>query len=118
MVKTLDFDAFRADKADGIPVKLTIGGKVYDLPASLPANLALDIVRMHESRDGDTAKVKPDDLMRMGAGLFGGDEKFRLMLSDANITLNELADLMKMIIEVYTVSDPQPNPEGLIPTSM
>lgn len=98
MSKTIDFDAFRAEqKAE--PAYLTLGGKQYELPASLPAALALDLIRM-QAVDAD-ADLRPEDVDRMGAALFGGLEKFRTILSDGAVTMDEMPELIKQVLNMY-----------------
>lgn len=114
MTRTIDFDAFRSEqKAD--PVTLVLGGKTYEMPASLPASLALDIVRLHDGTEEED-EVKIDDLLHLGAGLFGGDEKFRGVLDAGHVTMDELPDFMKLILDFYTNAVTPPNPEAQEPT--
>lgn len=108
MAKTIDFDAFRAERADTEePLKLRLGGKDYDLPASLPAALALDIARIQATK-GDEAEFDESDVMRLGAALFGGEARFVQILSEGAVTIDEMPDLTKMVLEMYggTVSSP------------
>ena len=107
MTRVIDFDAFRAEqKAE--PLELHIGGNVYSLPTSLPASLALDVIRMNA--DDSEAEVKPDTLAVMGGGIFGED-LFRQILDENGITLAELPELFKMVFAVYSGEPDSPNPE-------
>ena len=120
MTKTVDFDAFRHEQA-AEPLELTIGGKVYQLPSALPATLALDIVRLREEM-GDEGNMDPAKLMEFGAGLFGSAETFADVLRDAHVTLAELPDLIRMVIEGYQIAGPttapaEKTPAGAKPTS-
>lgn len=111
MTRTVDFDAFRAEqKAE--PLELKIAGKTYQLPTSMPASLALDVIRLHESMEADQ-EPKVEDLLKIGAGLFGGAEKFQAVLMDAGVGLDELGDLIQMVIEAYTgAPDPSPTAQA------
>jgi hypothetical protein len=109
VTRTVDFDAFRAEqKLEAF--NLVIGGKTYEMPPSLPAALALDVIRLSEEMDAK-AEPKIDDLMRIGAALFGGKEQFRTVLLEAGVGLDELGDLIQMVIEAYT-GKRDPNPEA------
>ena len=111
MTKTIDFDAFRSEQKVE-PVVLVLGGKSYEMPAALPAALALDIMRLREVSD-DTSKVKPEDLLMVGAALFGGADQFRTVISEARVTMDELPDFVKFVLDAYTsaVADPNPAPQ-------
>jgi hypothetical protein len=109
MRQTLDFDAFRAERKRE-PVMIRIGGKVYSLAPALPAALALDVVRLSKEQDaGDD--VKPEDLINVGSSLFGSEEKFREMLVEGEVALDEIADIVKMLLEAYTAEVAPPNPK-------
>lgn len=109
MTRTVDFDAFRAEQKKE-PLELLISGKTYQLPSTLPAALALDVVRLNEEMQADE-DAKIEDLLRVGAAIFGGSEQFQTVLSESGVGLDELADLIKMIIEAYTGA-PDPNSEA------
>lgn len=107
MTRTVDFDAFRAEQKLE-PLALKIGGKTYDLPPSLPAALALDVIRLNETMQKDE-EPKVEDLLRIGAALFGGSEQFHSVLTEAGVSLEELGDLIQMVVEAYTgTADPNP----------
>lgn len=108
MTRVIDFDAFRSEqKAE--PLELHVGGNVYQLPTSLPASLALDVIRMNA--DDAEAEVKPEQLEAMGRGIFGG-EQFDVIVRDNAITMAELPELFKMVFAVYTGEPDSPNPES------
>ena len=109
MTKVIDFDAFRAEqKAD--PIVLKLGGNSYTLPASLPATMALDIIR----KNGEDASVElgAADLVPMGEAIFGGPEQFKHILDDNGVGMDELPDLFKMVFEAYNGEPEAPNPES------
>lgn len=98
MSNVIDFDAFRAEQKQE-PVELKLGGKTYHLPPSLPASLALDLIRMN-MKDSD-ADIKPEDVERMGAELFGGTAQFHEIIREGGVTMDEMPELMKMILNQY-----------------
>jgi hypothetical protein len=101
MGKLIDFDAWRAEQKSE-PVKLTLGGRVYDLPPSMPASLALDVVRMNS--EDPNAEVPEDMVISVGAAVFGSEALFNQVLRDHNITLDELPNLIRMVMDSYTGS--------------
>lgn len=108
MTRVLDFDAFRSEKKEE-PLVLKLGGKTYDLPPSMPASLAVDIVRMHAEGLDDSELIKQDPaaLHRLGAEMFGGSEVFSRVLTDGAVTLTELPDLLLQVLQMY--AGPVPN---------
>jgi hypothetical protein len=109
LTRVIDFDAFRSEQT-AEPLELRIGGRVYNLPSSLPASLALDVIRMNA--EDATAEFKAEDLMAMGRGIFGG-ELFDTVLRDNGVTMEELPELFKMVFNAYTGAPEDPNPESL-----
>jgi hypothetical protein len=108
MTRTIDFDAFRAEQKRE-PVELLVGGKTYQLPPTLPAALALDVVRLNEEL-GAGAEARTEDLLNVGAALFGGEDGFKAVLTESGIGLDELPDLIQMVVEVYTADPADPTP--------
>lgn len=110
-IKTVDFDAFRREQA-GAPVKFLIDGEVYDLSPSLPAAVAVDIIRL-KAKVGDNGQVPLEMLDGFGRSIFGSD-LWGEVLDKHRITVNEIPQLLEKVLEVY--SEPAPKaPE--IPTS-
>jgi len=108
MSRTIDFDAFRAERTAADPVTVRIGGASYDLPASLPASLALDAIRISDAQlAGEDVKEK--DLVNIGTAIFGSIAKFREVLEKGHVGIDELGDLMKMILDAYTDEVAPPN---------
>lgn len=101
MTRTIDFDKFRSEQQDPPePVVLRLGGKEYDLPASLPAALALDIVRLQATK-GDDADFSENDVQRLGSALFGGEERFTRILADGAVTIEEMPELIQQVLAMY-----------------
>ncbi len=107
MTRVIDFDAFRAEqKAE--PLDLKIGGHTYTLPSSLPASLALDVIR--QNGDDPNAEMDPTQLISMGEGIFGGHDEFKKILDDNHVTMEELPELFKMVFNAYNGASEDPNP--------
>lgn len=97
---TIDFDAARAERA-AEPVTLKLGGVTYVLPPALPAELALDLIRMRAEL-GDDADVPADQLEKMARQMLGQSADAII----GAITLPELEDLLRRLLAVYA---PSPN---------
>ena len=108
MSKTIDFDAFRSERAHET-ISLVVGGKTYTLPGSLPAALALDVVRINAAQEKGE-EVKTEDLVDIGAAIFGGAEQFREVLTIGRVTMDDFGDFIKLILEAYTAEVAPPNP--------
>ncbi len=114
MTKVIDFDAFRAEQ-NAEPLILKIGGHEYELPASIPATLALDIIRRNP--DESNVEIEANELATMGDKVFGGREAFNRILDENGITMAELPDLFKMVFAMYNGASDDPNPETPDPKS-
>jgi hypothetical protein len=101
MSRLIDFDAFRAEQA-AEPVRLLIGGVEYELAPGIPANLALDTVRM-QSDLGAGASLRPEQIEPIARGLFG-DELFEKLLTEQRLTIDELPALVRMAFEAYNAT--------------
>lgn len=109
MPNLIDFDAFRSEHKEE-PLKLKIGGKVYDLPSKLPAMLALDIARL-QATVGPDADVPATALEEMCVSVFGV-ENFRTIVNDNKLTLPELSELVTLVMHRYSgVAVTPPNRE-------
>lgn len=109
MTRTIDFDKFRAEQHNE-PVVLRLGGKDYELPSSLPAALALDIVRLQAVNPD--AEFSEADVERLGAALFGGEERFVQILADGAVTIEEMPELIQQVLQAYGSGGPRPNREA------
>jgi len=87
VVRTVDFDAFRAEQK-GVPLRFKIGGDVYDLPSSLPAAVAIDVIRL-KSQLGDSGEVPLEALEQFGVAIFG-KELWDTVLDRHRVTIEEL----------------------------
>lgn len=107
MTRTVDFDAFRAEQQKE-PVHLVIGGETYNLPPSMPASIAVEIISMQQQfQDEDDVPINV--LNTMGEAVFGTD-LWRTILVKHRIEVEELPDLLQMVLAVYSkdgASDPQ-----------
>lgn len=104
MTRTVDFDAFRAERKEE-PVYFVIGGKTYELPPALPAAIAVDVIRLR-AIDGDESEVPLDVLETFGQALFGKDIWAKL-LGEHRVTMAEVPPLLEQVLEVYTIDDPK-----------
>lgn len=124
MSRIVDFDSFRAETR-GEPVVLKIGGEEYNLPAGLPADVALEAVRIqHIVRDVELMELKPEEktalinqrlgenadelIYATGRGLFGED-LFEQIIHKHRITIDELPQLIQMTFAAYNGALPRPN---------
>jgi hypothetical protein len=97
--KHIDFDAFRAEQEE-VPVTFTIGGMTYDLPPSLPASIAVDVIRM-KSEEGDEAQIPEAQLFEFCASVFGS-ELWKTIIDRHRVTMTEVPALLSMVLEAYT----------------
>lgn len=106
MSNLIDFDAFRAEQ-EGEPIQLKIGGVVYDLPTSMPAAVALDLIRLRKDL-GEDEDVPPEALEKLATSIFGS-VLLREILDRNRLTLPEMAELLQRVFEAYNPGDPLPN---------
>lgn len=99
MTRTVDFDAFRAERDDE-PVEILIGGERYQLPASLPAIIAIDMIHLKSTTDAG-AEVSVEMLNKVGNSVFGEDV-WRELLGKHRIQVDELGELIQMVLKVYS----------------
>jgi hypothetical protein len=113
--QVIDFDAWRDERkvdpnTEGPKVK--VGGKTYVLPPTIPASVALDVVRFKRAK-GDDATVPANMLLNVGESLFG-DEAFAEILSDNKLDIDQMGQLIMMAFGAYDESeggDAVPNPK-------
>ncbi len=103
-VRTVDFDAFRAEQ-EKHPVFIKIGGQQYALPDALPASMALGIIRLKADvgEDGEIPEIEVD---KFGRAVFGSkiwDE----ILDEHRLTVDEMPILLQKVLEVYTGEAPK-----------
>lgn len=103
MTRTVDFDAFRAEQHEE-PVVFKIGGEVYFLPSSLPAAIAVDVIRLR-AETGDRGEVPLETLNTFGVACFG-EELWRTVLDKHRVTIAEIPTLLEKVLEVYS-DDPK-----------
>lgn len=113
MTKTIDFDSFRAEQNQE-PIEFIIGGETYNLPGSIPASLAVDIIKMQTAL-GDDAEVPADKIEDFGRSLFGRTVWEDLLIKH-RITVDELGPLLEQVMAAYTDS-PKETAETAPPTS-
>lgn len=113
--RVIDFDKFRAESKDE-PVEFIIGGKTYNLPSSLPASMAVDVLRMKADMDDDE-EVPAEQMDTFGRSLFG-PTMWEALLNEHRITVDEISPLMEQVFEAY-MGEPEESadPKSESPTS-
>jgi hypothetical protein len=109
--RLVDFDAFRLERTKSEPVVVLVGGQEYELPADLPATVALEALRLQEGiNDGS---VDPGLLVssthRIATGLFGEEQLARL-LDSSHLSLAELSELIGRVLGAYGSAAVAPPP--------
>ena len=89
-----DFDK-ALEKADKKELQIKVAGKVYDLPAALPARTVLEQMRFAESGNDLPFEAIPQWI----ASLIG-DEKLQQMLEDG-VTWDQMNELLEYLMGVY-----------------
>lgn len=102
-IQVVDFDAYRAER-DRAPIPFRIDGVTYDLPPTLPAAIAVDIIRLKQSM-GDDEKVDIIKIVEFCEAVFGTD-LWKTILDRHRVALDEIPHLLEMVLEAYT-SDPK-----------
>ncbi len=105
--KLVDFDQFRAEQAKE-PVIFRIGGEVYNLPPTLPADIGVAVIRMQEDM-GPDAKIPPGKVMEFCAAVFGPD-LWDIVLHKHRVTMEELPTLLYAVLQAYTEDDDPKDP--------
>lgn len=111
MTRTINFDNFRAEQNEE-PINLVIGGETYALPPSLPASLAVEMMRMQADFEDEDADVPAEAMDAFGAALFG-DTMWSDLLRRHRITVVELSPLMEMVFEAYSDEPPKEVTEAI-----
>lgn len=97
-----DYDAAWKEQADEPILFGRVHGEDIELPAKLPAKVALGIVRI-QAEFGDDEQIPPDVLLQFGAELFGGERVDR-WLGDG-MPLERFAEVFEDAIRVYMADD-------------
>lgn len=123
MGKLIDFDAFRAERVQE-PVILRIGGEDYNLPSSLPASVAIDVIHLQKQVKSDEEEVPFEALDAVGRSVFG-PAVWEDVLMKHRVGMDEMVDLIKMVLAAYSPvaeddADPQvaSTPEMSEPSSV
>jgi hypothetical protein len=106
MTKTVDFDSFRAEQNEE-PIIFIIDKEQYFLPGSIPASLAVDVIRMQTKLEDDD-EVPTEQVDSFGRSLFG-PTIWELLLRKHRITVTELSPLLERVMQAYT-DDPKEEP--------
>jgi hypothetical protein len=102
----IDFDALRGEQT-AKPFQIKVGGKVYDLPPSMPASVALIVNRLHLGA-GDQADVTAEQAIELCEALFGAD-KLEIILRESQLPVTALPDLVGEVMKEYMKGLRSPN---------
>ncbi|MEX5711830.1 hypothetical protein AB1484_26940 [Parafrankia sp. FMc6] len=91
----VDFDAYLAEQDVDEPLPIRVGGKVWELPAHLPAGLALRAMAL-QSR-GKNAKITTREAAPMLRSVFGPQAADLLDVVPGPL----LPDLLTQVLEAY-----------------
>lgn len=106
MTRTIDFDAYRAERR-AEPVVIKIGGEEYNLASEMPAEVALEVVALRQQY-GDKAVVPAERIGELARALFGA-ELLDTLMDKHRLTTPELAALVIQVFGQYQ-ADMAPNP--------
>jgi len=112
-VRTVDFDSFRAEQKEE-PIVFIIDQEEYFLPGSIPASLAVDVIRM-QTKLSDDDEVPTEQVDSFGRSLFG-PSIWELLLRKHRITVTELSPLLEQVMKAYT-DDPKATADLEPPTT-
>lgn len=114
MTRFFDFDAAWAERRDAEPVQAKVLGRIWDLPAVLPAAVLLRAIRLVEGGDRDLA---PHEIIGLAADLVPRETLDQWL--DLGIDVDQLADVLRTLLPVYMGTDPgeAPGPETVAQSS-
>lgn len=95
MSRFIDFDAFMEESKEE-PVIIRIFGKDEELPASLPADIILNIVRKNQ---GGQQAMSDAETFEMAERIFGGK---LAEWCDKGLTVDQLEVLIVKVMAIYT----------------
>ena len=96
--RVVDFDAFRAER-NAEPVAVIIGGETYELPADMPAEVALEVVSLR--RDLDDGDDLPVERIEPIARALFGEQMFDDIVKKHRVTAVELGALVSSVFGYY-----------------
>lgn len=99
MTRTIDFDAYRAERR-AEPVVVRIGGEEYHLPADMPAEVALEVVALRKEH-GDNAQIPADKIGPLARATFG-EAMFNDLIGKHRLSTPELATLIVQVFGQYS----------------
>ncbi|MCK9928806.1 hypothetical protein MXD62_16750 [Frankia sp. Mgl5] len=92
---TIDFDAYLAEHDTATPVTIRVGGRLWDLPASLPSGFMLRASAL-EAR-GQNSRVTDTEAESMLRGLFGRQATELL----DGVPEHTFPDLLRLVLDAY-----------------
>lgn len=96
-----DLDAALAD-LDAEPIRVKVKGRKFDFPSTISTHLVLRLAKIAEAGDVESRDV--DTLMDFWRHLFG-QENFRVLVDELNLSLRELRVLQDHLLSQYGVTD-------------
>jgi hypothetical protein len=103
-----DFDSCWGEMEKS-PVVFKAYGREYQLPASLPAETALRIMRIRKDADG----IPRSGLADIAVSLLGREQLDDL--AEKGLTASELGELLQWILSVYTEQPEEDSKNSIIP---
>ncbi|MCK9570378.1 hypothetical protein M0R72_15635 [Candidatus Pacearchaeota archaeon] len=113
MSRFRDFDTFRAESKEE-PLRFSMRGVEFELPPSISAALALDIMRKHS--DDPNKKIEGSEIADFAEKLFGKSQLNKLLSLEPPISFDDLSDIVKWVIAEYGRGSDQGNPTPLMET--
>lgn len=105
MTKTIiDYDSFRKEVTQE-PIGFTIGGETYDMAASLPATIAIQVLAL-QSADSES-DVPLELLETVGTACFGRETWLKILAVN-KVSVDELGDLVQAMISAYVPTEDDP----------
>jgi hypothetical protein len=103
-VRVVDFDAFRAEQEKN-PVFFKIGGEKYQLPDTLPASVAIGLIRWRADV-GEDGEIPVEAIDTFGRAIFT-EALWTTILDKHRLTVDEIPVLLQNVMEVYTGEAPK-----------
>ncbi len=98
----LDYDAIIAE-SDNKPIRIKVYGKIEELPSSLPVAVILNLT--HAQKTGKLDTLAGADAIELGVSVFG-EERVNRWAKENNQGIEQLADLLKRVVRMYSEYTP------------
>ena len=97
---SFDFDNFWSEKQEDV-FAITVYGEVHHIPASIPAEIVLGVLRMHQA---GMSNVPDEKILSMTESIFGA-EKLAAWCAKG-LTIERMGDLLTWALEQYQSQRP------------